>query len=218
MAVGFEKMNPGSLASNFKDRVDPLSKTLDLTKEVVGVTPGPFAAQIFANGAEEYCQRYGATWTDVAAIGSSSRSVYRISLTSSALCSCEEPPTQRDESVLPVPQLHDDRASPRGQEGDRQAHSRHGLPYFRRRSMCYYRVGGFRSLARLGEPGDRDRWTRNGDRLTSPLRRPQPNRVDWRAFLVLLSQVLSLIYRFATGRHDPHRRQAGLHSSWCGAL
>ena len=29
---------------------------------------GPLAAQIFGNGAEEYCQKYGATWKHVAAI------------------------------------------------------------------------------------------------------------------------------------------------------
>lgn len=33
------------------------------------LTPAVTAAQIFGNGAEEYCQRYGSTWEDVSAIG-----------------------------------------------------------------------------------------------------------------------------------------------------
>lgn len=68
MALGFEKMMPGSLNSMFEDRAPPLSKTIELTNEIVGIGRGPFAAQIFGNGAEEYCQKYGSTWEHVAAI------------------------------------------------------------------------------------------------------------------------------------------------------
>jgi sterol carrier protein 2 len=68
LALGFEKMNPGSLASYFKDRADPLGKTNELVHDLVGKTTGPFAAQIFGNGAKEYCDRYGATRRHVAEI------------------------------------------------------------------------------------------------------------------------------------------------------
>ncbi|SCV70780.1 BQ2448_3542 [Microbotryum intermedium] len=68
MALGFEKMAPGSLTNTFSDRSPPLEKTIELMNDVVGVGAGPFAAQIFGNGAEEYCQKYGSTWKDVASI------------------------------------------------------------------------------------------------------------------------------------------------------
>jgi len=68
MALGFEKMAAGSLSANFQDRTNPLDKTMQVVRETVGTTSGPFAAQIFGNGGEEYCQKYGATWKDIAAI------------------------------------------------------------------------------------------------------------------------------------------------------
>lgn len=83
------QMAPGSLTTTFNDRAPPLGKTIELMNDIVGIGQGPFgssqsfrvvgpladsvlagtAAQIFGNGAEEYCQRYGSTWRDVAAIG-----------------------------------------------------------------------------------------------------------------------------------------------------
>ena len=62
-------MAPGSLANVFEDRAPPLDKTLQLTSDIVGIGKGPFAAQIFGNGAQEYCVKYGATWDHVGAIG-----------------------------------------------------------------------------------------------------------------------------------------------------
>jgi sterol carrier protein 2 len=69
MALGFEKMAAGSLGSNFNDRAPPLEKTISMTAELGGFGDGPFAAQIFGNGGEEYCKKYGATWTDISSIG-----------------------------------------------------------------------------------------------------------------------------------------------------
>lgn len=69
MALGFEKMEAGSLAAKYTDRANPLEKTVSRMSEIVGYGKGPSAAQIFGNGANEYCQRYGATWEHVAAIG-----------------------------------------------------------------------------------------------------------------------------------------------------
>lgn len=70
MALGFEKMAPGSLSNNFNDRTNPLDKTLETMSTTVGMSNGPFAAQIFGNGGNEYCQKYGAKWEDIAAIAS----------------------------------------------------------------------------------------------------------------------------------------------------
>lgn len=42
MALGFEKMNPGSLATIFDDRAPPLEKTIELMNDVVGMGKGPF--------------------------------------------------------------------------------------------------------------------------------------------------------------------------------
>ncbi|KAI5476151.1 ATP-dependent rna helicase dhh1 [Pseudohyphozyma bogoriensis] len=68
LAVGFEKMNPGSLVATFNDRANPVGQSYRLTSELNPDNHGPRAAQLFGNGAEEYCQKYGATWKHVAAI------------------------------------------------------------------------------------------------------------------------------------------------------
>lgn len=68
MALGFEKMNPGSLKSMWDDRTNPLDLTMTTMADSVGTTTGPGAAQIFGNGGNEYCQKYGATWEDIGAI------------------------------------------------------------------------------------------------------------------------------------------------------
>ncbi|GAA5902282.1 hypothetical protein JCM6882_000491 [Rhodosporidiobolus microsporus] len=72
MALGFEKMAPGSLTNTFSDRDAPLSKTVGLMSDMNQFGNGPFAAQIFGNAAAEYCAKYGATWEHVAAIASKS--------------------------------------------------------------------------------------------------------------------------------------------------
>ena len=68
MALGFEKMTPGSLSAAFSDRTNPLDKTLEVVGEIGSSSHGPFAARVFGGGGEEYCQKYGATWEDIAAI------------------------------------------------------------------------------------------------------------------------------------------------------
>lgn len=111
MALGFEKMAAGSLGSNFNDRAPPLEKTIGLTAEIGGFGDGPFAAQIFGNGGEEYCQKYGASWKDISSIGESS--------SSGAVCTCallmqvtahsrQEPPALGQQPLLAIPQRYDD--------------------------------------------------------------------------------------------------------------
>ncbi|KDN47132.1 putative sterol carrier protein [Tilletiaria anomala UBC 951] len=74
MALGFEKMQPGSLSNAFSDRAAPMEGTISQLYEIEGekeyVTEdfGPFAARIFGAAGQEYCERYGATWDHIAAI------------------------------------------------------------------------------------------------------------------------------------------------------
>ncbi|KAG0351552.1 sterol carrier protein 2 [Podila minutissima] len=68
MALGFEKMEAGSLGSKFEDRTNPLDKTMSMMSETRGISAGPFAAQIFGNAGIEYCEKYGATPTHMAKI------------------------------------------------------------------------------------------------------------------------------------------------------
>lgn len=57
LALGFEKMNPGSLGSTFNDRTDPLEKFLLKTEDLnLKVSP---ACQFFANAGDEYIRKYG---------------------------------------------------------------------------------------------------------------------------------------------------------------
>ena len=105
MALGFEKMQPGSLKGNFTDRTPPLDKTTSMMAETRGITTGPFAAQIFGNGAAEYVERYGATWEDVAAIAAKVRCV---TCTQIMLTPSTESHALGKQSILAVPQCNDD--------------------------------------------------------------------------------------------------------------
>lgn len=69
MVVGFEKMNPGSLQSFWKDRANPTGTTAEMMRVTRGVTNAPGAAQMFGNAGREYMEKYGATASDFAEIG-----------------------------------------------------------------------------------------------------------------------------------------------------
>jgi acetyl-CoA acetyltransferase len=49
MAMGFEKMQPGSLGSVFDDRSNPLEKHAEAMINIGGFAPAPMAAQFFGN-------------------------------------------------------------------------------------------------------------------------------------------------------------------------
>ncbi|CBQ72225.1 probable sterol carrier protein [Sporisorium reilianum SRZ2] len=74
LAVGFEKMAPGSLSSAFTDRAAPMEGTMSQLFEIEGDKQyevedfGPFAARIFGAAGLEYCEKYGATWDHIAEI------------------------------------------------------------------------------------------------------------------------------------------------------
>lgn len=59
LVVGFEKMFPGSLKNYFTDREVPTGTTVEMMKEVRGITNAPGAAQMFGNAGREYMEKAG---------------------------------------------------------------------------------------------------------------------------------------------------------------
>lgn len=59
LAVGFERMERGSLQPKYTDRTNPLDKHVKLMKELVGYTDSPRAAQFFGNAGIEHMKKYG---------------------------------------------------------------------------------------------------------------------------------------------------------------
>ena len=69
MALGFEKMEKGSLGVKFQDRTNPMDKQFELMVSLRGFTPAPPAAQFFGNAGREHMERYGTTPEHFAKIG-----------------------------------------------------------------------------------------------------------------------------------------------------
>lgn len=59
LALGFEKMERGSLGMKFPDRVNPLDRHLARMAQLREPDSSPFAPQMFANAALEHIERYG---------------------------------------------------------------------------------------------------------------------------------------------------------------
>lgn len=57
LVVGFEKMNPGSLQSFWKDREDPIGRSVAMSDRIKPLTQAPIPAQLFGNAAAEYMER-----------------------------------------------------------------------------------------------------------------------------------------------------------------
>lgn len=74
MALGFEKMAPGSLTSAWNDRAPPMEGTMSQLFEIEGDKEysvedfGPFAARIFAAAGLEYGEKYGSKPEHIAKI------------------------------------------------------------------------------------------------------------------------------------------------------
>ena len=74
LALGFERMAPGSLGTNFPDRASPTilfgAKSHELEPNMkTGRNSGPGAPRMFANAGQEYCEKYGADIAHFAKIG-----------------------------------------------------------------------------------------------------------------------------------------------------
>jgi sterol carrier protein 2 len=69
LVVGFEKMAPGSLKSNWPDRVATNERTVAMIKATRGYDEAvPRTAQTFGNAGREYMEKYGAKVEDFAEI------------------------------------------------------------------------------------------------------------------------------------------------------
>jgi len=79
LALGFERMAPGSLGTQFKDRVSPLSLLTSRSYELeadltTGVNFGPLAPRMFSNAAQEYFDTFGANVDHLVQIGEKTES------------------------------------------------------------------------------------------------------------------------------------------------
>ncbi|MEW6268918.1 MAG: lipid-transfer protein [Thermodesulfobacteriota bacterium] len=69
LALGFEKMEKGSLGVKFNDRTNPMDKQFMIMNELRGVGAAPVAPQFFGNAGREHMERYGTTPEHFAKIG-----------------------------------------------------------------------------------------------------------------------------------------------------
>jgi acetyl-CoA acetyltransferase len=69
LALGFEKMEKGSLGMKYEDRTNPMDKHFTDMVGRRGFAPSPPAAQVFGNAGKEYMERYGVTNETFARIG-----------------------------------------------------------------------------------------------------------------------------------------------------
>jgi acetyl-CoA acetyltransferase len=62
LAVGFEKMAPGSLenmAGGLDDRAQPVERHIGVMADTYGLFPAPITAQMFGNAGKEHMEKYG---------------------------------------------------------------------------------------------------------------------------------------------------------------
>jgi acetyl-CoA acetyltransferase len=69
LALGFEKMEKGSLGIKYTDRTNPMEKHAKLMIEMRGFAKAPPAAQFFGNAGREHMEKYGSTPEQFAKIG-----------------------------------------------------------------------------------------------------------------------------------------------------
>lgn len=59
MAMGFEKMQRGSLSATYSDRTNPMDKHIEVMFENYEFSHGPVTAQMFGNAGVEHMKKYG---------------------------------------------------------------------------------------------------------------------------------------------------------------
>ncbi len=69
LALGFEKMEKGSLGVKYTDRTNPMDKHARVMIEARGIAPAPVAPQMFGNAGREHMEKYGTTALQFAKIG-----------------------------------------------------------------------------------------------------------------------------------------------------
>ena len=155
LALGFEKMEKGSLGVKYTDRTNPMDKHFKLMVELRGFAQAPPAPQMFGNAGREHMERYGTTAEQFAKIGYKNHKH-----------SVNNPYSQfQDEYTL-------EQISRRA-DGLRAAHQAPVLPDVRRRGRRDPRERGLREEARAAGQGDRDRRHGDDDRLPQHLRREE---------------------------------------------
>ncbi|XP_068605180.1 sterol carrier protein 2 [Brachionichthys hirsutus] len=59
LALGFEKMEKGSLSSKFMDRTNPMDKHMEVMSNRRGIAAAPATPQMFGNAGREHMEKYG---------------------------------------------------------------------------------------------------------------------------------------------------------------
>ncbi|MCJ8732013.1 hypothetical protein PDJAM_G00205810 [Pangasius djambal] len=59
LALGFEKMERGSLSSKYMDRTNPMDKHMEVMINQYGMAAAPAAPQMFGNAGREHMEKYG---------------------------------------------------------------------------------------------------------------------------------------------------------------
>ena len=73
LALGFEKMEKGSLTTRYGDRTNPLDRHVRLMNDVQGAAEAPFPAQMFGGAGREHMRKYGTTSRQLAKIAAKNR-------------------------------------------------------------------------------------------------------------------------------------------------
>jgi sterol carrier protein 2 len=73
LALGFEKMEKGSLGTKYGDRTNPLDKHVMVMMDMQGFAPSPPAAQMFGGAGREHIQKYGTTVQQLAKVAAKNR-------------------------------------------------------------------------------------------------------------------------------------------------
>lgn len=61
LALGFEKMERGSLEAKYQDRTNPMDKHVEVMVNSAGIAAAPVAPQMFGNAGREHMKLYGTT-------------------------------------------------------------------------------------------------------------------------------------------------------------
>ncbi len=73
LALGFEKMEKGSLSTKYGDRTNPIDRHALLMMDVQGFAPAPPAAQMFGGAGREHMTKYGTTAAQLAKVAVKNR-------------------------------------------------------------------------------------------------------------------------------------------------
>ncbi|MCC7074740.1 MAG: lipid-transfer protein [Deltaproteobacteria bacterium] len=73
LAVGFEQMEKGALASKYTDRPNPLEPHVQVMSDAQGINQAPFAAQMFGGAGREYRWKYDTKRETFAKVASKAR-------------------------------------------------------------------------------------------------------------------------------------------------